>query len=302
MRNLRKNIPSPKALIAFEAAARHLNFTAAAEELLITQAAVTYQIQKLEQGLGTALFTRSHRRIDLTWAGERLLSAVSYGLGHIAEAAYQIRKASEGGTLTVAANGAVSFYWLRERALNFQIENPGMELRLMTGEQDDIENPGSGIDLAIRHGSGDWPGLEASLLFDEVAVPVCSPDYLARNGPFNQPADLKKARLLQLEPMSPDWITWEAWFSLRSVEYDKPQPPETVTFNSYPILLEAAIAGQGIALGGLNVIAAVLKEGRLVQMDDQPHHTGLGYYLVQAVNKPRGEASVGFAKFLVASL
>jgi len=299
MRSLHRNVPSPKSLIAMEAAARHMSFTAASEELHVTQAAVTYQIQKLEQELGVPLFIRSHRRLELTWAGERLLSAVRYGLGHIAETAFQIRRVSAGNTLTVAANSAVSFYWLRDKAIDFQIAHPGTELRILSGETDDIESLGSGIDLAIRHGDGQWPGLTATLLFEESSVPVCSPAYEQANGPLKTPADLLKGRLLQLEPMSPDWLTWETWFADQGVDFGRRKPPETVTFNSYPVLLEAAIAGQGIALGGLPVIDRVLEEGRLNRMATEPYRTGLGYYLVQPGDRPGTEAAIGFERFLL---
>lgn len=302
MRSLHRNVPSPKALIAFEAAARHVSFTAASQELHVTQAAVTYQIQKLEQGLGVPLFVRSHRHLDLTWAGERLLSAVRYGLGHIAETAYQIRKVSTGNTLTVAANNAVSFYWLRDRAIAFQIAHPGIELRILSGETDDLENPGSGIDLAIRHGSGHWTGLEASLLFEESAVPVCSPGFADQLGPFNTPEDILTARLLQLEPLSPDWLTWESWLADRGIDLGTRRAPETVTFNSYPVLLEAAIAGQGIALGGLPVIDRVLEENRLIRVAGEPCRTGLGYYLVQPDDRPKIEAAIRFETFLAEHL
>ncbi|MCV0429602.1 MAG: LysR family transcriptional regulator [Roseibium sp.] len=301
MQKLHKNVPSPKALIAFEAAARHLSFTAAADELNVTQVAVTYQVQKLEQDLGTPLFVRSHRRLSLTSAGDRLNSAVRYGLGHIAETVTFIRKQNDGKTLTVAANNAVSFYWLRDRAIAFQIENPGVELRLLAGERDDIEFLGSGVDIAIRHGSGDWDGLVSNHLFDEEVVPVCSPDFLKRNGPFPDPASLRAARLLRLESLAPHWITWETWFAARSVEVDS-KALEMVTFNSYPVLLEVAIAGQGVALGGINVIDRVLEEGKLIRIDDQPFHTGYGYYLVRRRDTAANDLLERFTQTLLASL
>jgi len=279
-----------------------MSFTVASEELHVTQAAVTYQIQKLEQGLGAPLFVRSHRRLELTWAGERLLSAVRYGLGHIAETTYQIRRVSAGNTLTVAANSAVSFYWLRDRAIAFQIAHPGLELRILSGETDDIETPGSGLDIAIRHGAGYWPGMEATFLFEESAVPVCSPDYAENHGPFDAAEAFLNARLLQLEPLSPDWLTWEIWLADRGIDMGRRRPPETVTFNSYPVLLEAAIAGQGIALGGLPVIDRVLAENRLIRIAEEPYHTGLGYYLVRPENRQRIEAATLFETFLVEQL
>ncbi|MEM9630797.1 MAG: LysR substrate-binding domain-containing protein [Pseudomonadota bacterium] len=301
MQKLHKRVPSPKALIAFEAAARHLSFTVAAEELNVTQVAVTYQVQKLEQDLGTPLFVRSHRRLSLTSAGERLKSAVRYGLGHIAETSAFIRKQNDGNTLTVAANNAVSFYWLRDRAIAFQIDNPGVELRLLAGERDDIDDAGSGVDIAIRHGSGDWEGLVSNHLFDEEVVPVCSPEYLRQNGPFPGAASMRAARLLRLESLAPHWITWETWFAARSVDVDS-KALEMVTFNSYPVLLEVAIAGQGIALGGIKLIGSVLDEGKLLRIDDQPFRTGYGYYLVRRKDTAASELLERFTQTLLTSL
>lgn len=301
MRELHPHIPSPKALLAFEAAARHLSFTHAAEELHVTQVAVSYQVRKVEDALGVELFERQHRGIVLTPAGEWFYRAVSHGMGHIAEAAYQIRRYHGDSGITVAANNAVSFYWLRPRVTAFQRQHPDIELRVLAGDRDDIDLVGHGVDVAIRHGMGDWPGYQAAHLFEEVAFPVCAPEYARRHGPFNDPRDLLDATLLQLDPLSPDWVTWHKWFLARGVDVPEDEVPVAINFNSYPILLEAAIEAQGVALGGGFIIDPLLDDGKLTRLDDTDHRTGCSYYLVTPEDVVQGADVRAFCAWLLQS-
>lgn len=302
MRKLQPHVPSPKALLAFEAAARHSSFTQAAEELHVTQVAISYQVRKVEDALGVALFERQHRGIALTRAGEWFHRAVSHGLGHIAEAAYQIRRYHGDTGVTVAANNAVSFYWLRPRVTAFQRQHPELELRVLAGDRDDIDLVEHGVDVAIRHGTGDWPGYQAEHLFEEVAFPVCAPAYARRHGPFREPRDLLDATLLQLDPLSPDWITWHKWFLGRGVELGEDEVPVAINFNSYPILLEAAIEAQGVALGGGFIIDPLLEDGKLIRLDDRDHRTGSSYYLVTPEDVPSSAAVRAFCTWLLDSM
>ena len=301
MRQLHPHVPSPKALLAFEAAARHLSFTNAAEELHVTQVAVSYQVRKVEDALGVQLFERQHRGIALTPAGEWFYRAVSNGMGHIAEAAYQIRRYHGDSAVTVAANNAVSFYWLRPRVTAFQRQHPEVELRVLAGDRDDIELAEHGVDVAIRHGTGQWPGYRAEHLFEEVAFPVCAPSYAERHGPFNDPRDLLEATLLQLDPLSPDWVTWHKWFLAQGVDVPKDEVPVAINFNSYPILLEAAIEAQGVALGGGFIIDPLLEDRKLIRLDETDHRTGSSYYLVTPDDVVQSESVRAFCAWLLES-
>ena len=184
MVSLRQKLPPLTSLTAFEAAARHLNFTRAAKDLNVTQAAVSRQIQGLEEYLGVPLFRRLHRAMQLTREGDRLHRAVTIGLEQIASAVVDIRRERHGPEVTVATSVTFASYWLMSRIAKFRAAHPEVELRLVaSGPISDLA--AAGIDLAVRHGRGRWPGLEAEHLLDNEIYPVCVCQRMA-----HRPADL----------------------------------------------------------------------------------------------------------------
>ncbi len=185
MVSLRRRLPPANSLVVFEAAARHLNFTRAAKELGVTQAAVSRQMQLLEEHLGTAMFQRTPRHLKLTPAGQRLYKAVTMGLEHIAGTAVELRRIGPEADLTVSSSVTFASYWLMHRVAKFRAAHPEIELKLVASAPvSDLAS--AGVDLAVRYGSGRWPGVRTARLMDNEIFPVCAPGYRAADLP--QPA------------------------------------------------------------------------------------------------------------------
>lgn len=300
MRELYRRLPSINALVAFESAGRHCNFSRAAEELHVSQAAVSRQIRQLEKQLDTPLFERLHRSVSLTRAGERLHRAVSYGFDGIGDAIARNEQERQTNHVGIAANNAIAFYWLRPRLAAYRQEDPSLDPAVYAA---DVE-PGfdtEGIDIAVRYGDGDWPDAHAELLFDERLFPVCAPHYLRSVRSLQSPEDLLDATLLYMDPQGPDWVTWSEWLRVQSVD-PAPQMPAGPMFNSYPILLQAAIDGQGVALGTDKLLDAVLQERKLVRPFAAEYRTGRGYYLSLPARRRISQRVAALHDWLLASV
>ena len=280
MRELHRRLPALGALVAFEAAGRHLNFSRAAEELCVTQAAVSRAIRGLEEQLGIRLFERLHRSVALTAAGASLHQAVAYGFDHIADAVEQQRARQRERHVGVAANNAVAFYWLRPQVTAFQQAHPDVHLSVFAADPDPpLEQ--SDVDIAIRYGDGHWPG--ATLLFGEELFPVCAPAFCeTAAGRIERPEDLLRTTLLYMDPQGPDWVTWGEWIRAQGVD-PAGCLSAGLTFNSYPMLLQAAVEGQGVALGTAHLVDPLLADGTLVRPMRESYRTSRGYYLVLPV-------------------
>ena len=277
MRKLKRRIRNLNALGFFEAAGRLASFSRAAEELSVTQGAVSRQIRLLEEALGIGLFSRGHRAVTLTAAGRRLHRAVSIGLGHIESAAEEIAVEGDASLLTIAATHAISTFWLMPRMASLHARFPDLELELLAtdAELDEIRDR---FDLGIRYGDGRWPGVAAFALGACDVFPVCSPAYLEQAPALAGPADLRTAALLHLDDRRADWLGWHAWFGELGVEGPFPRPALRV--NSYPLLVQAAIAGQGVALGWSHLVDDALARGTLVRPLEAAVPTRHGFHLV----------------------
>jgi LysR family glycine cleavage system transcriptional activator len=295
MRTLRRALPSPTSLVYFEAAARHRSFSTAAREMAVTQAAVSRQIRQLEDQVGIALFRRLHRRVDLTPEGIELAEAVSLGLSHIAQAISRIQRVSN-KSLTIAANVAVMALWLRPRVMDFLHRSPEMDVRLIASDEV-LDYAGDGIDLAIDYGSEESMPRGSTLLFPEVIWAVASPQ-LARKLAISSPRDLASARLLHEDQIRPEWVTWTDW--LQAVNCDL-EFQRIVRFNNYPILIEAASEGEGVALGWETLIDDYLRARKLVKLFSEHFVTGRGYYLVQPSTGRNAGAAARLGEALLAA-
>lgn len=262
MQALRSKLPPPNALIAFEAAARHLSFTSAAGELNVTRVAVSNQVKQLEEFLGVELFARLHRSLRLTPAGEILGRRVSSSLGEIADTVDAIREDSRKQRLTITTSTGFVTYWLLPRMSDFRSRHPDIDVRLLVSDSY-LNLRSEGVDIAVRYGSGGWPGVEAERLVDEEIFPVCSPGFLAEHGPYCAPEELLGERLLHLDgPYDPE-TRWATWFATQGLE---PVPSLGGLFlNTYTSLVQAALDGQGIALLGPPLLAKALAQGTLVR-------------------------------------
>ncbi|MFO1070617.1 MAG: transcriptional regulator GcvA [Geminicoccaceae bacterium] len=249
-------------LRAFEAAARHLSFSKAAAELRVTPAAISHQVKELEESIGQPLFRRLTRALSLTEAGRTALPLLREGLDLMAEASDIMRRKTKAMTLRVTAEPSFAGRWLLPRLPDFRRKQPGIDLWLDASSRvvDLAREP---VDLAIRWGSGRYPELQVDRLFDDEFVAVCSPRLLPAGG-IAGPAELAQFTLLHL-----DWSTeeeapdWPAWFAAAGVEeVDASRGPR---FNIDAMAVEAALAGQGVALVSRVLVSDDLAAGRLVQ-------------------------------------
>ena len=283
----------------FEAVARHRSFTLAAEELFLTQSAVSRQIKTLENALGLRLFRRLHRAIEITTEGQRLFEAVTRGLDEISTCLAALGAAAKAPQITVSASVAFAWFWLMPRLERFGELQPDVDLRVLATDQPVL--PGTGdVDVAILFGAGQWEGLEARLLFGERVYPVCSPAYLRDHPLLKQPEHLLDQTLLHLEYGKPSFggVDWRSWLLRQGVNG---QPVRRgLRFNSYPMVLEAAQAGQGVALGWSYVTDALLSDGRLVCPVDRTVETKDGYYLCTSKGPDQSPRVAAFLNWIAA--
>ncbi len=284
---MNRSLPPLNALRAFEAAARHLSFTRAAEELNVTQAAISHQVKGLEDRLGVALFRRFNRALMLTDEGQRLLPAVRDGFDQIAAAVRAVKDQGPARALTVSVLPSFAAKWLVPRIGRFQERNPDIDLRVLATERlTDLLR--EGVDVAVRFGAGRWPGVRADFIRGEAVAPVCAP---ALRPSLNAPADLAHATLLHelMEPLAfPSWATW-----LEAAGVDGVDVSRGLRFSHSHILLQAAMDGRGVALAQLVLAADDIAAGRLVEAFDLRLPTGYGYYVVyprSAAQKPKVQA------------
>jgi len=292
---LRSRLPPPSSLLAFEAAARRLSFTLAAKDLNVTQGAVSRQIAGLEAFLGCALFERRYRALALTAAGRRLQGAVSLAFDHLLQVVGELRAPPARTALTVTTTTALAALWLMPRLPRFAEQHPEIELRLVAADHDP-HFARDGIDLAILYGAGRWPGTRAAALLDEEVFPVCSPGYLSRGQRPRRVADLLRGDLLHWVGRRRKWIGWPEWF--RSVGQPFGELPSAGGFSSYTLLLQAAIGGQGIALGWRHLCDDALAKGELVRPLAATMRSARGYWLVRPLDQKRSDATDALAAWI----
>ncbi|MBS0479449.1 MAG: transcriptional regulator GcvA [Proteobacteria bacterium] len=289
-----RRLPPFAAVRVFEAAARHENFTNAAAELGMTQAAVSYQIKLLEERLGAPLFRREKRRVVLTEAGRRAAPQITRAFDAIDQAFGAIR-ADDEGVLTVSTSNTFANTWLVWRLGSFQMHHPEMAVRLSTSDAL-ADFAGDEFDVAIRAGLGGWAGVHQELLVTIDFTPMCSAGFLRRHGPL-APADL--LRVPQISPHDPWWPFW-----LREAGVDVPEGPPRpgVRLDSQAHEGHAAMAGQGVAMLTPFFWRNDLAEGRLVRPFEQVSTRGYAYWLVYPEAR-RGVAKIKrFREWLLAEL
>ena len=293
---LSKTLPPTNSLVVFEAAGRHRNFTRAAEELGVTQSAVSRQIQLLEGHLGTSLFQRRPRGLELTDEGRRLQRAVAMGLEHIANVSADIQRNRGPDELTIATSVTFASYWLMARMAKFRAAHPEIELRLVASSPV-IDLTASGIDLAIRYGEGEWPGVETERLFDDEIWPVCAPSYLKSRRPIAHPAELLKETLLHLNKYDRNWVTWETFLHELGVN-DQPVT-RGVTYDNYLVLIQSALRGEGIALCGRRLAEDFISQGDLLRPIPQALSSQKGFFLLKPNDKTLSHTAALFRNWLL---
>ena len=271
------------ALRAFEASARHRSFSAAAEELHVTPAAVGQLVRTLEDWLGTALFVRGgsgRTRLVATEAAERALPDIRAGLASLSLGLQRLKEASAQSVLTVTVSPAFAAKWLLPRIERFQSACPDTDVRLDTSLKP-VDFVAQQIDIGVRYGSGVWPGLVAEKLMDEEIYPVCSPQLLQERGCFQQPCDLTRETLIHDLSMDnhtgfPSWGDW-----LRRAGMNGVNTARGMKINNSAAVLQAAIDGQGIALARSVMARDDVAAGRLVRLFPEVEFASpLAYYIV----------------------
>ena len=267
---MNENLPPLSALRVFEAAARHLHFTRAAEELGMTQAAVSYQIKLLEERIGSPLFLRQPRHLVLTDTGQRLAPGIIEAFDLMRTSVAATRERAE---TTLAITTLVSFAsnWLVHRLGAFQLRHPDIAVRLDT-RNEAVDFGRTPFDLAIRAGYGTWPGLDAHLLVRADFTPMLTPALADK---VKTPADLFDLKLL--DPNDP-W--WRIWFEAAGIGYTRKTPTPELKLDSQAYIGDAAVAGHGVAILTPALQADKLARGDLVQPFPLVCTDGIGFYLV----------------------
>ncbi len=266
-------LPPLDTLRVFEAAGRHLSFTRAAVELHVTQAAVSHRIKALEEHLGLPLFKRLNRALLLTEQGQVYLKAVNRALEDLRQATGRLHSNDASGVLTVSSLPSFATRWLVPRLGRFQRRHPDIDLRLAPStaltdfNQDDV-------DLAIRYGRGNYPGLQVWRFMTEDVFPVCSPDLAAGDPPLRCPADLRHHYLLH----DSGCVEWRAW--LMAADIEGVDPERGTIYEDSSMLIQAALAGQGVALARSVLVEDELAAGRLIKPFELSLPADYAYYLV----------------------
>ncbi len=282
-----RKLPPLGALRAFEAAARHLSFKAAAEELGVTPTAISHQIRQLEESCGRRLFHRRPRPLALTASGEVLFPVLRQGLDSFAAAMAGIAGEAAARPLRVTTTNAFAHRWLVPRLRLWRQAHPDIALDI-TGTDAVTDLPAGEADLAIRYQRHPPAGLIAHELFRDDFWPVCSPDLLAA-APIRRPADLARHTLIHMhwQPWEPSAPTWRRW--LDAARGDDPELAtgmDTLSFREELHAIEAVIAGQGVAILSDVLVAPELADGRLVKALDLKL-PGFGFYLAYVAGHPR---------------
>lgn len=270
-----RRLPPLNSLRVFEAAARQLSFTRAAEELFVTQAAVSHQVKALEEWLGVRLFRRQSRQIILTDAGQAYLPDVRDALDGLDNATRRLLNRGNSGPLTVSCLASFAANWLVPRLGRFRQQHPDIDVMISANDlMVDFGRDREEVDIAIRYGTGDWPGLDVILLLTEELFPVCSPDYLDDAPVLKEPSDLKHHTLLH-DDMELNWAAWLKVNGVKDVDASR-----GLTFNLSNILVDAALAGQGVALARSALVEHHLAAERLITPFRVKLPARLAYYLV----------------------
>ena len=254
---MRPHLPPLNNLKTFEAAARHESFTRAAEELCVTQGAVSQQVKALEQGLGLKLFNRERQRLVITEAGRDYLLTVRDALDRIAVGTERLLKRQTAGVLTVSTSPDFAAKWLVHRLGHFAEAHSEIDLRV-SATLHHVDFAREEVDLAVRHGDGNWPGLDTVQLSDEKLFAVCSPTLLSGRRRLGKPADIMKFPLIHLDNRA-DWTRW-----LRAAEVDEGKVTHGPVLNRASMVIDAAINGQGVALARTTLATWDLINSRLV--------------------------------------
>ncbi len=269
-----RRLPVLNALKSFEAAARHESFTRAAEELAVTQGAVSHQVKALEQELGIKLFNRERQRLKITEPGREYLTVIRDAFDRIALGTERLIQRQSAGTLTISTSPDFAAKWLVHRIGRFSEAHPEIDLKV-SAAMHHVDNAREEVDLAVRHGDGNWAGLHVERLATEQVFPICSPKLLKGRQRLAKPIDVLKFPLLHLESRREDWASW-----LDAAGVPDAKVSLGPVMNRASMLIDAAVAGQGIALARITLAAWDLLNGRLIRPFTEVLRVSNTYWIV----------------------
>lgn len=292
----RQRLPPLDYLIAFEAAARLGGFTAAAECLNISQAAISRQVKLLEENLGVRLFHRGYRSVQLTTEGQAFLSHVRQALDAVEKGVLGLQEADSRPMVSLAATQSVSTLWLMPRLPRLRRDHPDLDIHLASTDLD-REALAAEHDLIILRGEGYWEDFEAELLLDEEVFPVCAPGY-AEQHKINDLPTLRHCILIKVASHHTEWMDWNRW--LTNSGMPDVAKAATLSFNTYALSIQAAVDNLGVALGWRHLVDRHLAEGSLVRPLPDSVRTNSGYFLLQRRGSPLRPASRSVRDWLFA--
>ena len=283
------HLPPLSALRAFEAAARLQSFSKAADELNVTPAAISHQIHALEEDLGVNLFNRRNRAVELTASARVLLPGLTEAFAGIQNSVRRLRAHNDTGTVNVTASPSFAGKWLVQRLHRFQEQHPQVDVRISATDTM-VDLTRGDFDLAIRYGTGRYPGLDVELLMSNEVFPACSPALLRDGPPLETPADLRHHALIhdqavERDPLLPTWSMWLKAAGVRGM----PATPG-LSFSAGHLALDAAIAGRGVVLALSTIAAADLTAGRLIRLFSLALPDPFAYYIATlpgALDRPK---------------
>jgi len=292
----RRRHPSLDLVRGFEAAARHLSFTRAGEELFLTQSALSRQMQTLEEQVGVPLFERRHRALRLTDAGQVLQGAARAVLDEFESAVARIRREQATQPLAISTNQPFAALWLIPRIARFRERHPGVDV-FISADNRIIDLDREPVDLAVRYCTEAMAPPGSVRLFGERLVPVCSPRLAAdRSRPLKRPEDLSKHVLLHIDDRFP-WLNWTVWLTANGIR--DLVAAGSMRFNHFHEVMQAAVDGQGVALGRVPLIDSLLKQRKLVAPFRNRYATTRAYFVVpatRAAQRPEAQAFIDWLK------
>lgn len=294
-------LPPLTALRAFVATARHLSFTRAADELHVTSAAIGQQIRLLEDHLGQPLFHRYRGQLELTDAGRELVPGLTEAFDGVVQSLARLVDADDRAPIRVSVSPSFASKWLIPRLDALRRAVPGLEVQVDSSAQlVDLAN--DDVDCVVRYGLGAYAGLVTDRLFGEAVLPVCSPAFALQHGLYGRPEATANVPLLhevgaERDPSCPDWKSW-----LRTAGFSARNAGSGITFSFSSLIIEAAVAGQGLGLGKQQLVQRDLEEGRLVSPFGTPRPVEFSYFFATTPAKASSQRVVLFRDWLLAEV
>ena len=299
MNKININMLSNKSLLAFHIAAKTGSFTRAANTLNIGQPAVSHAVRQLETLLNTVLFKRQHQGVKLTKAGEQLAFHLDKGFKSIQKGLEATLDRKDQQQLTLHVSTSLASHWLMPRIARFKIAYPEIQLRCITQDTDD-DILQEDYDLCIPLGQVSWEGFQRQKFVDECITPVCSSDYLKNSPAFNKIEDLPQQTLIHLEERYISRMDWQQVFDSYNLDYRISTADES--FNDYSIVLQAAIEGQGMALGWKHLVQPLIDDGRLIAPLQLELKTDHPFYILTPKDKIQNKAVSALRNWLLAEI